>query len=217
MKDLPLPFNVPIPAYLENNDRDRRGLPIPFIVYRDIEGNAHFSINNVAAVDIVLAEKLCGLCGQPLKPGQFWLIGGPASSFLEDGMYIDPPTHEECARYSAQVCAFLAAPNYAKRVEAKTLKAELLHDTVQLHDNKIAPPRPLFFAMTCASGIDLIDPQDGSGQTWILPHRPWMSVEFWRGGKPITQAEAEAIAHTGEIAFSELIWWPRRACPENHG
>ena len=45
----------------------------------------------------MLAKKLCGLCGKPLKLGHLWLIGGTAS-FMEDGMFTTPPAHEDCAR-----------------------------------------------------------------------------------------------------------------------
>jgi hypothetical protein len=202
--------DVPIPFHLLSNDRDRRGLPIPFVVYRDTAGTPHFSVNDTGKVDIVLAKKLCGLCGKPMKLGQIWLVGGPASSFLEDGMYIDPPAHEECARYAVQVCAFLAAPNYARRVEARTLKPDALHEELQVYDNQIAPPRPLFFALTRTSGFKLIDPEDGSGQKYILPRRPWKEVEFWQNGERITEAEAQKIVEVGDIPPSELKWWPGR-------
>jgi hypothetical protein len=202
VKDVPIPFD------LQENDRDRRGLPIPFVVYRDVTGMPHFTINDVGAVDEVLSKKLCGLCGTPLKPGQIWLIGGPGSSFLEDGMYIDPFMHEECGRYAAEVCPFLAAPSYSKRIEAKTLKLEAVHDMAQVHDNQIAPPRPLFFALARTSGFTLIDPQDGSGQKYILPDRPWKEVEFWQNGERITQWEAERIAQASELPPSQMKWWP---------
>ena len=201
MKDVPIPFD------LQANDRDRRGLPIPVVVYRDVNGMAHFSVNNTNVVDEVLEKRLCGLCGKPLQPGQIWLIGGPGSSFLEDGMYIDPFTHEDCGRYAVQVCPFLAVRSYA-RVEGRTLKAGDVHDDIQLHDNQIAPPRPPFFALARTAGFSLVDPDDGSGQKYILPERPWLAIEFWRNGQQITQAEAEEIARTSGFEAAELKWWP---------
>jgi hypothetical protein len=200
--------NVPIPLDLQDNDRDRRGLPIPFVVYRDLEGMPHFTINNVAAVDEVLARELCGLCGKPLEPGQIWFVGGPGSAFLVDGMYIDPFMHEGCGRYAVQVCPFLAARSYSKRIEARTLKAAHVHDDAVVHDNQITPPRPIFFAFTRTSGFSLIDPQDGSGQKYILPDRPWKDVEFWENGAPITQDQAETIAQANRLRTSALKWWP---------
>jgi len=201
--------DIPIPPDLQGNDRDRRGLPIPFVVYRDTRGAPHFSVNDTAAVDEVLERRLCGLCGKPLKPGEIWFVGGPGSSFLPDGMYIDPFTHEDCGRYAAQVCPFIAAPSYARRVEGGTLKAEDLHDAVQIHDNQIAPPRPLFFALTRTADFSLIDPGDGSGQKYILPDRPWTHVEFWRNGQSISEAQARQIAADAGLSLETLKWWPR--------
>ena len=200
---------VPIPASLQDNDRDRRGLPIPFVVYRDVKGAPHFSVNDTAAVDEVLEKKLCGLCGKPLLPGQIWFAGGPGSSFMADGMYIDPFMHEDCGRYAMQVCPFLAAPNY-RRVEGRTLKAEDVHASVEVYDNQIAPPRPVLFAFARTAGFSLVDAPDGSGQKYILPDRPWAEIEFWQNGEQVTQAEAETIARAAGIEVGALPWWPVR-------
>lgn len=202
MKDILIPFN------LSKNDRDRRGLPIPFIVYRDMNGVPHFTVDDTRAVNLALSKKLCGLCGKPLKVGQMWLIGGPLSSFSEDGLFTVPPAHEECARYAVQVCPYIAASNYSNLIEDKTLKPEAVHDALQVHDDQIKPPRPLFFVLARTSGIKLIDPQDGSGKQHILPRRPWKEMEFWQIGKRISRAEAEKIIEASEISPDRLRWWP---------
>jgi hypothetical protein len=200
VKEVPIPFN------LSKNDRDRRGLPIPFIVYRDTLGVPHFTIDDVGKLNLVLAQGLCGLCGNPLQPGEMWMIGGPLSAFHAEGMYIEPPAHEECARYAIQVCPFIAASNYSRRIEAKTLKPAAIHDEARFHDNEIAPPRPPFFALTRTPVITLFPADDGSGKHHILPQRPWAVVEFWRNGAQIAQEEAETMA--GEPAPGARAWWP---------
>ena len=199
---------IAIPPDLQDNDRDRRGLPIPFVVYRDTNGVPHFSINNVVAVDSVLDDRLCGLCGKPLKPREIWLIGGPGSTFMADGMYIDPWMHEDCGRYAVQVCPFLAARSYAKRVEGRTLKAEETHEDFELHDNRIAPPRPSFFVLAKTTDFSLLDSNDGSGHRYILPQRPWSHLEFWQLTQPITRDEAWKIALADGFTPDELKWWP---------
>ena len=201
-KDVPIPFN------LSKNDRDRRGLPIPFIVYRDTQGVPHFTVDDVEKLDLVLSKKLCGICGKPLKLGHMWLISGAPSFFLDDGLFTIPPAHEECARYSIQVCPFLSAPNYSKLIEDKTLKPEAVHDRARVHNDQITPPRPIFFILGRTSGITLIDSQDGSGKKYILPRRPWKELEFWLNGKKITQQEAEKIAEASELPPGKLKWWP---------
>jgi hypothetical protein len=202
VKDVPIPFN------LSKNDRDRRGLPIPFIVYRDQNGVPHFTVDDRQTVNLVLSKKLCGLCGKPLKLGQMWFIAGPVTAFHEDGLSIEPHAHEECARYAVQVCAFLAAPNYSRRIEDKTLDLEDVHDNAQVHKSHQAPPRPVFFALARTSGIKVIDAGDGSDLKYIQPRRPWKEVEFWQNGERIAQSKAEQIAQANDLPPSQLKWWP---------
>ena len=202
MKDIPIPF------LLSKNDRDRRGLPIPFVVYRDEEGTPHFTVDDVEKLNLALAKKLCPLCGKVLKLGQMWLISGPGSAFGEDGLYTTPPAHEECARYSVQVCPFLAAPKYTRYVEDRTLKPEAVHDMANVHNDEIAPPRPPFLVLARTSGMTLVDANDGSGKKYVIPRRPWKEVEFWRNGERITQQQAEMIAEAGGTPANQLKWWP---------
>jgi hypothetical protein len=199
--------DVLIPFHLSKNDRDRRGFPIPFIVYRDMKGVPHFTVDDTAAVNLALSKKLCGLCGKPLKVGQLWLIGGPAS-FLDDGIFTVPPAHKDCARYSIQVCPFLAVPNYSRLIEGKTLQPEAVHDTAQVHNDQITPPRPPYLVLARTSGIKLIDTHDGSGKQHILPRRPWKEVEFWQNAKRIVQSEAAKLAQASDLPPSQLKWWP---------
>lgn len=199
---------IPIPFNLSKNDRDRRGFPIPFIVYRDKMGTAHFTVDDVAKLNQALAEKRCGLCGKPLKLGHLWLISGPESAFSDEGLFTVPPAHADCARYSVQICPYLAAPKYSRLIEDRTLNADALDDMAAVHNDQIAPPRPSLIVVARTSGIKLIDPQDGSGKMHIAPRRPWKEIEFWRHGKQISQKQAEAIAAEDGTPPSHLKWWP---------
>lgn len=103
--------NVPIPALLQGNKRDKRGYPIPYIVYRDRKGKPQFTVNDAKLVRRCLFHNRCGLCGQ--KMGDvIYFVGGPAAAFHENGAFIDPPMHRECAEYALQVCPFIAMRNY---------------------------------------------------------------------------------------------------------
>ena len=47
-----------------------------------------------------------------------WLIGGPVSSFLEDGTFTSPPAQGlRPPSFVHQVCPFIAAPTYSKLIE----------------------------------------------------------------------------------------------------
>jgi hypothetical protein len=83
-----------------------------------------------------------------------------------------------------------------------------VHDDATVHDNHIAPPRPLVFFFTRASGFSVVDPKDGSGQKYILPDRPWAEIECWLNGERITQGEAQGILEANDTPVRELKWWP---------
>lgn len=205
---------VKIPFHLSKQDRDKRGLPIPWIVFRDKEGTPHFTINDQAALIMALAQKLCGLCGRPHKLGNMWFIGGPGAAFHERGLYIDPPVHEECGRYAMRVCPFIAAPNYSTRIDAKTLDPNKQGDTAVLMDSGMDPSRPAMFVFARASGYKLIEVDPELPQKYIQPRRPWKEVEFWLQGQQIKMPQASAIQRVHAVNKSgmqpeELLWWPR--------
>lgn len=192
--------DIPIPFPLSRNDRDRRGLPIPVIIYRDKDGTPHFTVDDTRMVNHVLANRLCGLCGGKLKLGQMWLIAGGDSWRREDELFTAPPAHEACARYAIQVCPFMAASSYSRLIEEKTLKGHALHDSIGVHNDQIRPPRPAYFTLFRTSSVTLIAAGDGSGRNYLKPRRPWKNVEFWRAGKPISQAQAEALLPAASTA-----------------
>lgn len=107
---------IEIPKPLRSLERDRRGYPIPFIVMRDRTGRPHFQVNDARQVLRAIRGHLCALCGRRMREG-FWFVGGPRCFMHPRGAFVDPPAHEDCARYAMQVCPYLAAPSYARRLD----------------------------------------------------------------------------------------------------
>src|SRR6185437_6539467 len=102
----------PLPPEMEHLDRDPRGLPIPFIVYRDKDGNPDFRINDMEKVSRCISEGLCAISGLKLADDDVWFIGGPQSAYRPAGAYLDPPSKRVCAEWALQVCPFLAMPGF---------------------------------------------------------------------------------------------------------
>jgi hypothetical protein len=179
--------DVPIPDEMAKLDRDPRGYPIPWMAYRDEYGRAHFQINDDKHRAEALRLNLCSICGGKLQRGR-WFVGGPLSAFHPLGAFIDPPIHHACMRYAVQVCPFLAAPNYAKRVDAKTLNKN--DSKMLLFDPTIIARRPSFFCAVMAIGQkltgNLMSPN-------IVPQRPYRRVEYWRHGVRLSDNEGEAL------------------------
>lgn len=201
--------DTPLPYKLKNNLKDRRGYPIPYIVYRDRDGTPHFTINDQERVFTVLLEKRCALCGKPHRFADMWFIGGPSAAFHEHGAFVDPPVHRECGLYALNVCPFIAAPNYSKRIDVKTLDPSKvdLGATAFVIQNDMPPDRPPYFVFARTSSYQVIEPDPG--QIILRPRRPWKHIEFWCQGREITQAQAKELSARTDHPVEELAWWPK--------
>ena len=123
------------------------------------------------------------MCGNKLK-GSRWFVGGPKSAFSIIGAYYDPPMHEECAHYALQVCPYLAAPTYSRRIEDKTINPS--GGTIMAEhavDQQIAR---LSVRRGRATGQTLRD-------NLIIPKTPFTKIEYWMHGTQLSQAEGEEL------------------------
>lgn len=176
------PLNIEIPKSMRTLERDKRGLPIPFIVMRDNDGNAHFTINDQSKVNECITKKLCAITGKRLTDGG-WFVGGPKSFFHPNGAFIDPPMNEEAARFAVRVCPYLAAPSYARRIDERTVKpGQLSDDTVILRDSAVIDERPTAFVLGLARSYTMVS--NGMGQFYFKP-TSIIRTEFWRHGKEL--------------------------------
>lgn len=87
-----------------------KGYPIPFTTFmREDEGAPiqvpDFKITDTAKWAMCVNQKLCAICGQKLDYWM-WFIGGPLSR--DNRLFFDMAMHEECAKYAAATCPYLA-------------------------------------------------------------------------------------------------------------
>lgn len=179
---------IPVPPRMQHLDRDRRGIPIPWGVFRDSDGDPHFTINDESKRHRMMAEGLCSICGAKLPRGH-WFVGGPLSAYHPDGCYIDPPMHKECMVYALRVCPYLAAPRYERRIDDRTLKAKGGRTLLML-DPTMIPERPALFVGVLSAGVSM---WRAGMQTYLRPKLPYISVEYWQRGSRLPQADGEAL------------------------
>lgn len=165
--------------------KDRRGYPVPFIILRDKNDVPHFQINDGKLVQKCIQQKLCAICGQKLGT-DMWVTGGPLSAFHPNGRYFDTPVHGECGRYAMQVCPYLAAPMYSKRLDHSTLNSEDFNGQVFM-DPTVIEERPVFFVMARIKSFKV---EWHSKHHSIAPARPYQEVLFWKDGREINASEA---------------------------
>jgi hypothetical protein len=90
---------------------DRRGYPVPWFVAW-IDGEPEFRVADGDKKIIAINEKRCWVCGQQLGSFLAFTVGPMCAVNRISG---EPPSHRECAEYSARACPFLSRPNMRRR------------------------------------------------------------------------------------------------------
>lgn len=90
----------------------RRGYPVPFFVAM-VDGEYHFPTADSRKMLQCLLKRLCWVCGKPLGAYLAFTIG-PMCAI--NRISSEPPSHLECAEFSARACPFLVRPKM-KRVQ----------------------------------------------------------------------------------------------------
>lgn len=103
----------PLPATMRRLPVDHRGYPVPWFVAW-IDGKPDFRVIDAAKFQPALQDRLCWLCGQKMGT-HFAFVIGPMCGITRT--ISEPPSHVDCAMFSAQACPFLALPK-AKRRES---------------------------------------------------------------------------------------------------
>jgi hypothetical protein len=111
----------PLPRRIAKLPVDSRGYPVPwFVVWVDDdnqpvrrgEGKPDFRVTFPGAMQIALRDGLCWVCGQPLGRHQAF-VAGPMCGVNRTSA--EPPSHVDCADWSARACPFLSRPHARRR------------------------------------------------------------------------------------------------------
>lgn len=103
----------PLPEHLKGRPLDHRGYPVPWFVAW-VDGVPDFRIVDARKLSVAIQQRRCWVCGNTL--GKFYAFPiGPMCAI--NRTIAEPPSHRDCAEWSAQACPFLILPK-AKRREA---------------------------------------------------------------------------------------------------
>lgn len=178
-------LSVTIPPRMQVLERDPRGYPIPFIVLRDKKKQPMFTINDVYKTTECRTKKLCSICGRRLGD-YMWFVGGSRCFIHKYGAFIDPAVHYECGQYALQVCPFLAALSYSKRIEDKKLKPENRPDNMVLVEiEHMEPNLPEQFGIGACKVAVFVDN--------VYKVDRWDYVEWWHHGVPVNAPSADDV------------------------
>ena len=193
------PLTIPIPQLmLDHCERDPRGYPVPYVVFKDKTGKHHFKINDSEKSAICMVKTLCTICGQPMTKDDRWLVGGIASAFDKNGSYIDLPVHKECGHYALKVCPYLAIRNYNGKIDLEKMIKET---EAVLHNPTIDQDRLPLFVFTRPTTVQYILKSNG---VFIVPVKPYHEVQFWDEGQQITDL-AEIINRLSGTKWEQYL------------
>lgn len=194
-----------MPARIAALPRDRRGLPIPYVVMVDDADVPHFTMNDQHKVAAAAHFGLCAICGQRLGAYKCF-VGGPGSAFHPVGRYFDGPVHQECGVFALHACPYLAlSGSYARRVKLEKLAKRVTASAGKMliaEDPTQHAPQPPVFVLGSCKAFRMVGKH-------YEPVRPWAQVRFFRAGVEIGATEARALAEadpTPATPFSTLKW-----------
>jgi len=90
---------------------DKRGYPVPWFVDW-IDGVPEFRAMDPRKFKLAITERRCWVCGNKLFPEQVFTVG-PMCGI--NRISSEPPSHRQCAEYSAVACPFLSKPHMHRR------------------------------------------------------------------------------------------------------
>ena len=186
------PADVAMPERIAALDRDHRGYPIPFVVFRELDGRPDFVVNDATRTWQAALEELCHICGQELETRQPWFGGGPGNALLNGdvAVYIDGPAHHDCLRYALQACPHLAG-QLLKPVQLQAVTQRLAGQGVRTVDNTVIAGVPAVFVAVQAH----VYRADRRGDHLVYEVlKPFRKVEYWAKGELLPRDEGEREA-----------------------
>lgn len=101
----------PMPRSIAKLHRDSRGYPVPWFVAW-VNGLPEFRCVAPGKIEAAIQRRLCWVCGEPLA-SSFAFVIGPMCAV--NRVSSEPPSHKECAVFSAKACPFLSKPKAQRR------------------------------------------------------------------------------------------------------
>lgn len=101
------------PSRMAHRPHDKHHRPVPWFVAL-VDGVHDFRVMRPGAIGEAQARHLCWVCGVPFQrqEDRAFVID---PWFAAHRVSVEPPSHRECAIYSATACPFLATPGMTRR------------------------------------------------------------------------------------------------------
>ena len=178
---------TPKPERIQRLPVDERGYPVPWFVDWLPDGKPEFRAMDPSKWRRAIREKLCWVCGQALGVNLVFVAGCMCGINRTSS---EPPSHYDCALWSAMNCPFLSNPEMVRR-EDETINNERLREAA----SGFAIARNPGVAMLWVTKQYEVFP-DGRGGRLLQMGEP-RRVEWWKEGRRATRTEVLASIEAG--------------------
>jgi hypothetical protein len=182
-----------VPAKMRGLPIDARGYSVPWFVPW-VDGRPIFPAMDAPKLLQAWRGRLCWVCGKPLGRVSAFVIG-PMCAINRTSA--EPPSHLECARFSARRCPFLSKPEMA-RVGGSYKGHQLGQETAGV----MIPRNPGVTLVWQTLRADIYG--DGNGR-WLFDIGKPHAVEWYARGRPATRAEVLESIESGIPILLEMV------------
>lgn len=181
----------PLPPRIAQLPVDPRGYPVPWFVAW-VDGEPEFRAADGRKFADAVRAGLCWVCGQATGKYRTFVIG-PMCTITRTTA--EPPSHKDCAVFSALACPFLTKPRMVRR--ENDLPEDIRNTAGHMFERN--PGVCALWTVT----KDFFTFWDGRGGVLIEVPEP-ESVEWYAEGRPATRAEVDESIRTGLPLLEEM-------------
>jgi hypothetical protein len=173
-----------LPRRMQELPVDERGYVVPWFVAWE-NGKPEFRAMDADKFVRALKEKLCWVCGEKLGVN-LCFVAGPMCGINRTSS--EPPSHVECAEWSARNCPFLSNPHMVRREDEELTRTA--HDPAGLFIRR----NPGVAMLWITREYEIFP--DGKGGHLVQMGEP-ERVEWWAESRPATRQEVLASIDSG--------------------
>src|SRR5262245_14249727 len=191
----------PLPWRMKSLPLSDRGYPVPwFVAWRD--GKPEFRAMDGRKWTLAVEKKLCWVCGQPLGT-RFAFVVGPMCGI--NRISSEPPSHKDCAEFSAAGCPFLSMPKMVRREDSDLAGPKVSAAGIMLERN----PGVTLLWFTRSYEVFRVPKRDEANPGHLIQMGEPFEVAFYAHGRKATREEIERSVETGLPALLEACGMER--------
>jgi hypothetical protein len=185
------PELTPLPVRMMHLPVDERGYVVPWFVAW-VDGKPEFRTMDAQKWMQAVRHKLCWVCGTRLGAYLTFVIGPMCLINLTNS---EPPSHLQCATWSAINCPFLSRPRMVRRENDMPAEAEGPAGIGILRN-------PGACAVYVVQGYRIF--RDAAGKPLVRMPEEHTSIEWYAEGRKATRAQVQRSIDTGLPILMEM-------------